>query len=314
MRLIRGLHNLRAQDRGCVVTIGNFDGVHRGHQEILRLLAARARERGVSGCVISFEPLPREYFSPEHAPARLTRFRERFEALARYGAERFLCLRFNDETREMDGPRFIEAVLARGLGAQHVLIGHDFHFGRDRSGTIELLRNMGAKLGFTVEAVLPVVDGGERISSTLVRAALVRGDLPRARELLGRPYSMGGRVVHGEKLGRKLGFPTANVLPKRLHVPVSGVFAARVQGGGLHDHPAIVNVGTRPAVNGKQTLIEAHVLDFEGDLYGMQLQVDFIARLRSEEWFPTLDALVEQMRIDERQARELLTAAAPHGP
>ena len=314
MQLIRGLHNLRADHRGCVVTIGNFDGVHRGHQEILRLLATRAREHGVPGTVISFEPLPREYFYPEHAPARLTRFRERFEALARYGAERFLCLRFNREIRDMDAPRFIDAVLARGLGARHVLIGHDFHFGRDRSGTIELLRTTGMKAGFTVEELRPVTDSGERISSTLVRAALAGGDLSRAHELLGRPYSMSGQVIHGEKLGRKLGFPTANILPKRLRVPVSGVFAARVQGGGLRDHPAVVNVGTRPVVDGEQILIEAHVLDFAGDLYGAHLQVDFIARLRAEEWFPSLDALVEQMHLDEQQARKVLTATAPHAP
>ncbi|MET0988561.1 MAG: bifunctional riboflavin kinase/FAD synthetase [Steroidobacteraceae bacterium] len=314
MQFIRGLHNLRPRHRGCVVTIGNFDGVHRGHQEILRLLATRAREHGVPGAVISFEPLPREYFDPEHAPARLTRFRERFEALERYGAERFVCLRFNRETRDMDGPRFIDEVLARGLGAKHVLIGHDFHFGRDRSGTIDLLRTMGAKAGFTVEEIRPVTDHGERISSTLVRAALASGDLDRARALLGRPYSMSGRVTHGDKLGRKLGFPTANVLPKRLHVPLTGVFAVRVQGAGLIDHPAVVNVGSRPVVGGNQTLIEAHLLDFSRDLYGSLLQVDFIARLRAEEWFPSLDALVEQMRLDEQQAREVLTAASPHAP
>ncbi|MET0657135.1 MAG: bifunctional riboflavin kinase/FAD synthetase [Steroidobacteraceae bacterium] len=314
MQLIRGLHNLRAHHRGCVVTIGNFDGVHRGHQEILRLLSTRAREHGLPGAVISFEPLPREYFDPERAPARLTRFRERFEALDRYGTERFLCLRFNREIRDMDAPRFIDAVLVRGLGARHVLIGHDFHFGRDRSGTIELLRTTGAQAGFTVEEIRPVTDTGERISSTLVRAALAGGDLSRARELLGRPYAMSGRVIHGEKLGRKLGFPTANILPQRLHVPVSGVFAARVHGGGLRDHPAVVNVGTRPVVEGEQTLIEAHVLDFAGDLYGAYLQVDFIARLRAEEWFPSLDALVEQMRLDEQQARRILTAASPHAP
>ena len=314
MELIRGLHNLRARHRGCVVTIGNFDGVHRGHQEILRLTATRAREYDVPPAVLSLEPLPREYFNPESAPARLTRFRERFEALERYGAERFLCLRFDRRIRDMDAPSFIDAVLVRGLGVKHILIGHDFHFGRDRGGSLELLRTTGEKAGFSVEQLPTVMHKGERISSTRVRSALARGDLALAAELLGRPYAMSGRVIHGEKLGRKLGFPTANILPKRLHLPLTGVFAARVQGGGLIDQPAIVNVGSRPVVAGKQMLIEAHLLDFSGDLYRAHLQIDFLARLRAEEWFPSLDALVAQMRLDEQQARQILTAASPHAP
>lgn len=312
MLLIRGLHNVRPRHRGCVVTIGNFDGVHRGHQEILRLLSLRAREHGVPGAVLSFEPLTREYFDPEHAPARLTRFRERYEWLAHYGAERFVCLKFDERIQHMHGHQFTEQVLLGQLGVKHVLIGHDFHFGRNRTGTAELLREAGKALGFTVEQLQPVTVEGERISSSLVRTALAAGDLQRASELLGRPYGMTGRVVHGEKLGRKLGFPTANIRPQRLRVAVSGVFAARVSGGGLEDRPAIVNVGTRPAVEGRETLIEAHVLDFSGDLYGTHLRVDFLERLRSEEWFPDLDALVLQMRLDEQRARRLF-GGAPSG-
>jgi riboflavin kinase/FMN adenylyltransferase len=305
MLLIRGLHNIRPRHRGCVVTIGNFDGVHRGHQEILRLLSERAREFALPGAVLSFEPLTREYFDPEHAPARLTRFRERFEWLAHYGAERFICLKFDERIRRISGTQFVEQVLHTALGVKHVLIGHDFQFGRNRGGTANLLRDTGAKLGFTTEEVQPVQVNGERISSTLVRMSLATGDLQRAAELLGRPYCMTGRVIHGEKLGRKLGFPTANIRPQRLHVPLNGVFAARVRGGGLHDHPAIVNVGTRPVVDGRDMLIEVHVLDFSGNLYGAHLQVEFVERLRREEWFPNLDALVVQMRMDEARARQL---------
>jgi riboflavin kinase / FMN adenylyltransferase len=308
MQLIRGLHNLRAHHRGCVVTIGNFDGVHRGHQEILRLLAERGRAHAVPGAVLSFEPLPREYFEPEQAPARLTRFRERFDALAHYGAERFVCLRFDHVVRDMDGKQFIDQILVRSLGARHVLVGHDFHFGRDRTGTIALLRAAGERDGFAVEELLPVMIDGERISSTLVRAALARGDLARAEQLLGRPYSMSGRVVRGQQLGRKLGFATANIRPQRSRVALAGVFAARVTGGGLQGHPAVVNVGTRPVVQGKEILIEAHLLDFDRDLYGAHLRVDFISRLRGEDWFPSLDALIVQMRQDEQQARNVLSA------
>lgn len=310
MQLIRGLHNIRPRHHGCVVTIGNFDGVHRGHQEILRLLRERAREFGVPGAVLSFEPLTREYFDPENAPARLTRFRERFEWLAHYGAERFVCLPFRS-IRNMVGGQFVEQVLVRALGAKHVLIGHDFHFGRDRAGTVNSLRSRGEMHGFSVEQLPAMELNGQRISSTWVRAALAKGDLLQARELLGRSYSLSGRVVHGEKLGRKLGFPTANIRPQRLHMPLSGVFAARVRGSGLQDQPAIVNVGTRPVVEGREILIEVHVLDFSGDLYGAHLTVDFIARLRGEEWFPTLDALVVQMRADEQRAREILGQSLP---
>jgi riboflavin kinase/FMN adenylyltransferase len=309
MQLIRGLHNLRAHHHGCVLTIGNFDGVHRGHQEILRLLAIRAREHAVPGAVLSFEPLTREYFDPENAPARLTSFRERFEWLAHYGAERFVCLRFDRRIREMDSRAFIQHVVAERLGARHVMIGQDFHFGRNRTGDVNLLRTVGPQMGFTVEVIQPFMSDGQRISSTSVREALAKGDLQRAAELLGRPYAMTGRVVHGDKLGRKLGFPTANIRPRRLRVPLAGVFAARVSGGGLTNYPAVVNVGTRPVVNGNEPLIEVHVLDFSGDLYGAYLRVEFVSRLRAEEWFPNLDALIVQMRKDEQQARKLLSGA-----
>lgn len=310
MQLIRGLHNLRPEHRGCVLTVGNFDGVHRGHQAILKHLKQRAVELAVPAAVLSFEPLPREYFDGSSAPARLTNLREKCEALACYGADRFVCLRFNEAMRELDTAEFIDRILVRGLGVRHVLVGHDFRFARHRSGTIDDLRRAGADLGFTVEELAPVRVAGDRVSSTLVRAALESGDLAEATSLLGRPYRMSGRVIPGQQLGRKLGYPTANIPPGRRRVAISGVFAARVTTRELRRHPAIVNVGTRPVVNGEGVLIEAHLLDFDGDLYGTHMKVDFLARLRGEEWFPTLDALIEQMRQDESEARELLEVAA----
>lgn len=310
MQLIRGLHNLRPEHRGCVLTVGNFDGVHRGHQAILKHLKQRARDLNVPAAVLSFEPLPREYFDGASAPARLTNLREKVQALDCYGADRFVCLRFNEAMREMATSEFIERILVHGLGIRHVLVGHDFRFARHRSGTIDDLRRAGAEHGFSVEELAPVLVAGERVSSTLVRAVLDSGDLAEAASLLGRPYRMSGRVIAGQQLGRKLGYPTANISPGRLRVAINGVFAARVTTRELRRHPAIVNVGTRPVVNGRGVLIEAHLLDFTGDLYGAHMKVDFLARLRGEEWFPNLDALIEQMRQDEAEARELLEASA----
>jgi riboflavin kinase/FMN adenylyltransferase len=311
MQLIRGLHNLRTAHRGCVLTIGNFDGVHRGHQAILKHLLRCARARHLPAAVLSFEPLPREYFSGERAPARLTNLREKCAALDCYGAERFVCLRFDERMRNLATAEFIDEILVSRLGVQHVLVGHDFRFARDRSGTIEDLRQAGAHHGFTVEELAPFCVDGVRVSSTRVRAALETGEMNEAAALLGRPFRMSGRVIGGQQLGRRLGYPTANLSPGRLRVPISGVFAARVTTRSLRRYPAVVNVGTRPVVNGQHVLIEAHLLDFSGDLYGAHMKVDFIARLRGEEWFPSLDALVEQMRRDEAEARELLHVSAP---
>jgi riboflavin kinase / FMN adenylyltransferase len=307
MELVRGLHNVDRAARGCVLTIGAFDGIHRGHQEMIRVLRTIATARRLPGALLSFEPTPREFFARGTPPARLTRFREKYEALRQYGVERFVCLRFDAALRSMSPDEFIGNVLVDALGAQHVVVGHDFKFARNMAGNVETLRAAGPKAGFAVTEVPPFEIDGERVSSSLVRAALEQGDMARAARLLGRPYRMTGKVVEGAKLGRQLGFATANLRPRRRATPLAGVFAVRVSGGGLHNAPGVASLGTRPAVNGKELLLEAHVFDFEGDLYRQHLHVDFIARLRDEVWFPDMEQLVEQMQKDAARAREILS-------
>ena len=308
MELVRGLYNLRARHRGCVATIGNFDGVHRGHQHMITAVRAAAIRVGLPAAVITFEPTPREFFEGDAAPARLTRLREKLEALASYGVDRVLVLRFDRRVQAMGATEFVERLLVDGLGVRHMVVGHDFHFARRREGNLALLQEAGGRHGFTVEEVGRYMDDGERVSSSLVRDALGGGDLERARQLLGRPYRMAGRVRRGAQLGRKLGFPTANLALHRKVVPLWGVFAVRVSGAGLADHPAVVSLGTRPTINGTEPLLEVHVFDFDGDLYGRYLDVDFIRRLRDERRFPTIDALVEQMHRDAAAARAALGA------
>lgn len=308
MELVRGLYNLRERHRGCVATIGNFDGVHRGHQHMIAAVRAAAVRLGLPAAVITFEPTPREFFEGGAAPARLTRLREKLEALASYGVDRVLVLRFDRRVQAMGATEFVERLLVDGLGVRHMVVGHDFHFARRREGNLALLQEAGGRHGFTVEEVGRYMDDGERVSSSLVRDALGGGDLERARQLLGRPYRMAGRVRRGAQLGRKLGFPTANLALHRKVVPLWGVFAVRVSGAGLADHPAVVSLGTRPTINGTEPLLEVHVFDFDGDLYGRYLDVDFIRRLRDERRFPTIDALVEQMHRDAAAARAALGA------
>jgi riboflavin kinase/FMN adenylyltransferase len=307
MELVRGLHNVRAQHRGCVLTIGAFDGVHRGHQEMFRVLRERAAQHGLPAVVLSFEPTPREFFAIGTPPARLTRFREKVDALRSYGIDRFICLRFDEHMRAMSQEQFVKDVLVGVLGIRHIVVGHDFRFARDHDGSVATLRSYAARCDFAVTEVPPFEVEGERVSSSLIREALEVGDLQRARKFLGRPYRMTGKVIHGAKLGRKLGFPTANLPLHRRATPVAGVFAVRVSGCGLNRVAGVANLGTRPAVNGKELLLEAHIFDFSAELYRSYLHVDFIERLRDELWFPNVDALVEQMHKDAELAREILT-------
>jgi riboflavin kinase/FMN adenylyltransferase len=306
MELIRGIHNLRERDRGCVATIGNYDGVHRGHQHMIAAVRARASELGVPAVVVTFEPTPREFFEGPTAPSRLTRLREKLQALALYGVDRVVVLHFDRRMQGMGADEFVQRLLVDGLGVRHMVVGHDFHFARRREGTIETLRAAGAAHGFTVAEVGQFLLEGERVSSSLVREALNRGDLERATRLLGRPYRMAGRVRLGKRLGRTLGYPTANLALQRKVVPLWGIFAVRVSGAGLVDYPAVSSLGTRPTVNGTDPLLEVHLFDFDGDLYGQHLDVDFVARLRDEQKFESLDALVAQMNRDAAAARALL--------
>lgn len=303
MQLVRGLHNLRPQHRGCAATIGNFDGVHRGHQAILQRLRERARELGVPSCVVIFEPQPREYFTPHAAPARLTRLREKVELLAAEGIDQVLCLPFDQHLRSLTAAAFVEAILVRGLGVKHLEVGDDFRFGCDRLGDFDFLAQAGRAHGFTLEAARTVEEGGVRVSSTQVRIALANADFAQARQLLGRPYCITGRVLHGQKLARQLGWPTANVQLKRHRVPFTGVYLVSTVVEG-RTWPGVANIGVRPSVAGDgRPHLEIHLLGFAGDLYGRHLTVEFHQKLRDEQRFASLEALKSAIDADVAAAR-----------
>jgi len=304
MELIRGLHNLRPEHRGCAVTIGNFDGVHLGHQAVLRRLKEGARALRVPAVVMLFEPQPLEHFRPEAAPARLMRLREKLTALREQGVDRVLCVRFDARFAGLSAEAFMERVLRDRLGARLVLVGEDFRFGAGRRGDIELLRAAGPALGFAVETAPTFALDGERVSSTRVRAALAAGELETAARLLGRPYRICGRVAHGDKLGRTLGVPTANIRLFRRRAPLHGIFVVELEGMEPRALPGVASVGTRPTVDGTTLLLEVHLLDFDRDIYGAQVAVEFRRRLRDERRFESLEALRAQMRRDIEQARD----------
>jgi riboflavin kinase / FMN adenylyltransferase len=305
MELIRGLANLAPRHRGCAVTVGGFDGLHLGHQALIGRLRLAAERVGRPTMLVGFEPMPREYLSPAAPPARLTTWRERWRLLADMQVENVLLLRFGEALRRLSGEEFAH-LLARELNAAAVVVGHDFKFGRGGATNAHALAQGGERLGFSVEVVAPVMVDGMRVSSSAVREALGRGDLEQAGRWLGRPYSMIGRVVHGSHLGRELGFATANVRLHRKLSPLGGIFAVRVRGAGDASLPGVASLGTRPTVGGTEPLLEAHVFDFAGDLYGRQIEVEFVAKLREEEHFVDLDALTRQMHIDAAQARRIL--------
>jgi riboflavin kinase/FMN adenylyltransferase len=308
MELIRGPLNLRERHRGCVVTIGTFDGIHLGHRALLSRVCEHAARLSRPAMVLTFEPMPREYLMPERPPARLTSWRERWHILGGCGIEYMCVLRFDERLRCLSGPDFA-ALLATQLHSHLVVVGHDFRFGRKGEATAEALTASGHALGFEVDVVPPVLLGAERISSSRVREALSRGDFELARSWLGRPYSMTGRVVRGNQLGRKLGFPTANLRTGRRRVPVAGIFAVRVHGVSARPLPGVASMGTRPTVaGGGEMLLEAHLFDFAGDLYGREIEVEFVSKLRDEERFADLDALVVQMNHDAQDARRILAA------
>ncbi|MDE1168201.1 MAG: bifunctional riboflavin kinase/FAD synthetase [Pseudomonas sp.] len=303
MQLVRGLHNLRPQHRGCVATIGNFDGVHRGHQAILARLRERALELGVPSCVVIFEPQPREYFAPETAPARLARLRDKLALLAEEGVDLVLCLAFNQRLCKLSASEFVDTILVDGLGVKHLEVGDDFRFGCDRVGDFDFLTQAGSLQGFTVEAAQTVELAGVRVSSTQVREALAKADFALAEQLLGRPYRIAGRVLHGQKLARQLGWPTANVQLKRRRVPFTGVYLVSAEIDGKL-WPGVANIGVRPTVAGDGSAhLEVHLLDFAGDLYGRRLTVAFHHKLRDEQRFASLEALKSAIDADVAAAR-----------
>jgi riboflavin kinase / FMN adenylyltransferase len=307
MRLIRGLHNLRGEHHGCVATIGNFDGVHLGHRAVFAELRKVGDALGLPATVITFEPQPLEYFQPEMAPSRLTRLREKLMVIKSAGIDYVLVLHFGRRLATMGAEAFIDEILVRGLGVRHLYVGDDFRFGRARSGDMPLLRAAGEDFGFRVDDLRTVSDGGERISSTRIRKLLVSGDLAEAARLLGRPYTICGRVSHGDKRGRTIGFPTLNIQLHRPVSPLRGVYAVRVHGIGDEELAGVANIGSRPTLQGDpRFLLEVHLFDFDRDVYGAHVSVEFIAHLRDEMKFDSFAALREQIDVDARRARELL--------
>ena len=292
--------------RGTVVTIGAFDGLHVGHQAILRKVRRVAESRGLVSTVMSFEPTPKEFFAGAESPARLMRFREKYDALAALGIELFFCPRFDNALAHVSPDAFARTLLIERLHARHVVIGDDFRYASRRAGNIESLRAAGKRFGFAVEQVGSVLDAGIRVSSTLIRELLAAGDMARASEYLGRPYRMSGRVIEGKRLGRTLGFPTANIAIHRRTSPVHGIFAVELVDGKGERLAGVANIGTRPTVDGGRVLLEVHVFDFDGDLYGQYVHVDFVERLRDEVRFDDIPTMVEQMHRDCENARRIL--------
>ncbi|MBI5780978.1 MAG: bifunctional riboflavin kinase/FAD synthetase [Rhodocyclales bacterium] len=287
-----------------VLTIGNFDGVHRGHQVLLRLVRERADEAHIQAAALTFEPHPREFFTPQSAPPRLSTLREKLLALADSGLDRLHVLRFDLRLARLGAADFIETLLVRSLNVQHLVIGDDFRFGARRGGGLAELLEAGERFGFTVEPVPEVRIDGLRVSSSLIRTLVAEGKLEQAARLLGRPYRIEGRVVHGEKLGRTLGFPTANIplSPRRLAPP--GVYVCSVAGLAASPLPAVANIGLRPTVGGLLPRLEVHLLDWSGECYGRRLCVAFFHKLREERKFPDLDALRAQIAEDVVHARQ----------
>lgn len=296
---------------GSVATIGSYDGLHLGHRKLLDRVLAIAKEEQLPSIVMSFEPTPKEFFAEDSPPARLMRFREKFDALSAAGVDIFFCPPFDRHMRTLAADTFIRQLLIQAMNVRHLVIGDDFRFGQRRQGTVDHLRRAAAALGFEAHQAPSVIVDGERVSSTAIREALWSGETQRARRLLGRYYSMSGKVVRGDNLGRKLGFPTANVDLRRRQSPVMGIFAARVRGLTATPLDAVASVGTRPTFGGTKPLLEVHIFDFDRQIYGSYIHVDFIARLRSEQKFDDEQTLIEQMHRDAARARELLNEETP---
>ncbi len=297
MRLFRTIPAQASHAR--VLAIGNFDGVHLGHRALLERLAADARRLGLPAAVMTFEPHPRELFSPDQAPARLTSLREKLALLESCGIEEVFLLHFSRKLAGLTAEEFIERGLVRGLGVRHLIIGDDFRFGKGRAGDFAMLQAAGQQHGFGVEAMHTIEINGERVSSSAVRDVLGAGDLEHAARLLGRPYSISGRVIHGNKVGRKLGFPTANIQLKRKRVALTGVFAATVSGLDKRFLPGAASLGVRPTLGqGLRPVLEVHLFDFDREIYGSHVSVHFLHKLRDEAKYDSLEALTAQIARD----------------
>lgn len=304
MQLIRGLHNLQRQQQGCVLTIGKFDGIHLGHKTVLVNLVDKAKLLGLASTVMIFEPQPEEVFAPEKAPARLSRFRDKYEQFKALGIDRLVCVRFNHAFASMSPEKFIQNLLVQQLRVKFLVVGDDFRFGHKRAGDFDLLRESASNSGFDVVSMQSFKFDALRISSSQIRQALAKNDFALAKEMLGRDFTISGRVNHGDKKGRTIGFPTANVLLKRCKSPVSGVFAVEVNIAG-EKVKGVANIGNRPTVNGASSQLEVHLFNFERDIYGTYIEVAIKHKLRDEKKFDSFQDLCRQIKLDAKAAQDI---------
>ncbi len=306
MELIRGIHNILPAHHGCVLTIGNFDGVHRGHAEVITKLVKKARQLKVPATLMTFEPQPQEMFKGENAPARLSILRDKIFLLEELGIDRLVCINFNAKFANLSAEDFIEKLLVESLGVKYLVVGDDFCFGRQRKGNFDMLKSAGENHSFAVVSTQSFLLGDKRVSSTEIRQLLAEGKMEQARRLLGHPFTLCGKVAHGEKIGRTLGFPTANIALKRQVSPVRGVFAVKLYWDNSDIYEGVANIGFRPTVNGQVCQLEVHIFDFDGDLYGRTVEVELVAKIRDEQPFQSLEALKRQINNDADEAKALL--------
>jgi len=303
MELIRGSYNLDEQHRGCVVTIGNFDGVHLGHQAMLAQLKNKANALNCACMVISFEPLPHEYFAGDKGPSRLSSLRDKYKALRNSSVDYLLCLPFNQQLSKQTAEAFIDELLVKKLGVQHLVVGDDFRFGKNRTGCFNLLKRVGKTSGFSVEQSATFELDAERVSSTRIRLALKHGEMNNVKQLLGRDYSICGRITHGDKIGSGLGFATANIHLRHASADTHGVYAVEVTGIDNKTLPGVASIGTRPTVGGIRQQLEVHIINFNKNIYGQYIEVHLLHKIRNEEHFDSLETLTEHMHLDLQQAK-----------
>ena len=310
MQLIRTIHNHKSDSSGAVATIGNFDGVHLGHQVVINKITQQSKELNLPSMVIAFEPSAKEFFFGQDAPARLTNFREKFSLIDKFGIDQFVCLNFNRELSSMPAETFIKKILVDTLHIKHLTVGDNFRFGKDRKGDFELLQNFAGKLDYQVEDTDSFVNDGKRVSSTLIRKFLKTGELDKAKRMLGREYFMSGRVIHGDKKGRTIGFPTANIPVKRRICAVNGVFAENVSMNDGSEYQGVANIGYRPTVAGTRTQLEVHIFNFSKEIYGNLLKITFCKKLRDEKKFDSFEELKKQIEQDSKSAQDFFSIAA----
>jgi len=307
VQLIRGIGNIRPDHHGCVLTIGKFDGVHLGHQAVCKNLIEKAKQLNLPSSVMVFEPQPEEFFALEKAPPRLSNLRDKYNQLKLLGIDRLICIRFENSFAKQSPTHFVENLLRDKLGTRFLVVGDDFKFGYERKGDFAFLQQIASQCGFDVVNTKSYQMNNDRISSTLIRQALRVGDFSAAKQMLGRDFALFGKVVHGEKNGRKIGFPTANIKIKTPKLPISGVFAVRVHVNG-QDYDGVANLGVRPTLSGQQLQLETHLFGFSGDLYGRPISVRFINKIRDERRFNSLDDLKQQITKDAITAKAVLSA------